>query len=61
MDNQLEHNYEKFDDRDLKPCGPGKWFWRVMAVAMVIAIALFIVSGIQHIWFTQALINSMAG
>ena len=61
MNSQLEHNYEKFDDRDLKPCGLGKWFWRVMAVAAVIAMALFIVSSIQHIWFTQALINGITG
>lgn len=61
MNNQLEHGYEEFDDRELKPCGPDKWFWRVMAVLAVVFMVLFIVTSVQHIWFTQVLINGMAG
>lgn len=61
MNNQLKHGYEEFDDRKLKSCGPDKWFWRMMAVLAVVFTVLFVVTSIQHIWFTQVFINGMAG
>lgn len=61
MSNQLKHGYEEFDDRRQKLCEPDKWFWRVMAVLAMVFTVLFIVTSVQHIWFTQVLINGMAG
>lgn len=60
MNNQLEHGYKEFNNREVKSCGPDKWFWRMMAVLAVVLTVLFVTS-IQHIWFTQVLINGMAG
>ncbi len=61
MNNQLEHGYDEFEGCDHQNSSSEKWFLRIMAISAVVLMVLFVITSIQHLWFTQVLINGMAG